>query len=909
MRLYNKFLTGVGITAAVFIVIILLLSNSILLSDYSNIEKNSIIRDVERVNNTINSEVENISAFVKDYSTWDDSYVFSNNQNEEFISSNFRSYASSFRKFRVNFMIYTDKEGKVILSKGFNLNTDKEGLLSQNIENEILLKVKQISIMKQSKSIAGVIEINNTPTILVTEPITTSDGMKKSGGMIISGRYLDANQISQIGSSLKVNLRIEKNNYGIKNDKDLKWNNNVAVVNINKRSSEGHKVLLDIENKPYYDIKINVIREIYGQAIKSITYFVIIIILLSFIFFGIALIYLNKVVASRIMKMNKIIHTISDTKDLTIKMKSHGNDEIATLATGFNDMLDELTKSSDKIEIGKNRYYSLITNMMNCFSYNKILFNEEGIPIDFIILEGNSALFEYMELERENIIGKKMSVFMGDDKLTMNILNTFSEVAMSGVQRKIDEVYFENAKRWLTATAYSIEEGYFALMFSDITEKKNIERENLELANRDVLTGLPNRKLIMENINVTIDKRKNDGGKFAILFIDLDNFKRVNDSLGHYVGDILIQKVGARFKNTISSAEVVSRIGGDEFIILQDNINSDGEAESLAIRIKNVLKESFVYMGNELYTTASIGISIYPSDGEDISSLMKNSDIAMYEAKKNGGNCYRVYSGNMNKCGLTNLILENNLYRALERKEMILYYQAITNVQNKRIIGFEALIRWNRDDKIIPPSDFIPMAENNGYIIELGEWVIREACRQCSEWRNAGMEIYVTANITFKQLEQTDFVDIVSNALVETKMDPKYLVLEITENALMQNVDLTIKTLNKIKNLGVSIALDDFGTGYSSLSYVNRLPVDFLKIDRSLVMDIAVNTQNIAIIKAIIAMADSLNIKVVVEGVEEIEQFIILQKLNCYSIQGYLISKPIPAYDIKNLMERKINLP
>jgi len=314
-------------------------------------------------------------------------------------------------------------------------------------------------------------------------------------------------------------------------------------------------------------------------------------------------------------------------------------------------------------------------------------------------------------------------------------------------------------------------------------------------------------------------------------------------------------------------------------------------------------------MNNELYTTASIGISIYPDDGEDICSLMKNSDIAMYEAKKNGGNCYRVYSGNMNEAGLTNLILESNLYKSLGKKEMVVYYQAITHVQRKKIIGFEALVRWNHDNKIIQPSDFIPMAENNGYIIELGQWVLREACRQCSEWINSGMEIYVTVNITFKQLEQSDFVDIVSNALKDVNMDPKYLVLEITENSAMQNVDLTIKTLNMIKKFGVSIALDDFGTGYSSLSYVNRLPVDIIKIDKSLIDNINQDIQNIEIIKAIIAMAQSLNIKVVVEGVEDMQQFVILKKLDSYAIQGYLISKPIPAKDVKNLIYKKINLP
>ncbi|MBU3128048.1 EAL domain-containing protein [Clostridium tagluense] len=779
MKLYNKFLSGVCFVAVVFITIILFLSNSILLSDYEKIEENSIIKNVERVNNSINIEVDSISDFVQDYSTWDDTYTFSEDNNEQYISSNF-SNLSSLRKFGINFMIYKDQEGKTILSKGFNLNTDKEEVLLKKIESEIILKAKKLSIIKHSESVSGLSEINNTPTIIVTEPITTSDGRKKSGGLIIVGRYLDTKQISQIGSSVKVNLSIEKYNETLEFNKDINWKNNVAIKNINKKYAIGYKILSDIEGNPYLVIKINTIREIYRQATRSITYFVIIVILISLIFLGIALFYLNKVVARKIMKMNTIIHKISDTKDLTLRMKADGNDEIASLASGFNDMLDELKKYSD---------------------------------------------------------------------------------------------------------------------------------QNLELANKDTLTGLPNRKMIIDNIKTTIDKRKNNGGKFAVLFIDLDDFKKVNDSLGHDAGDFLIQRVCVRFKNVISSTDVAARIGGDEFIILQNDINSVGQAENLALHIKNVLKESFVYMGNELYTAASIGISIYPDDGEDIVSLMKNSDIAMYEAKKNGGNCYRVYSGNMNKAGLSNLILESNLYKSLEKKEMLLYYQAITHVQSKCIIGFEALIRWKHDGKIIHPLDFIPMAENNGYIIELGEWVIREACRQCSEWHKSGMKIYVTVNITFKQIEQSNFVDIVSNALKEANMDSKYLVLEITENAAMQNVDLTIKTLKKIKNLGVSIALDDFGTGYSSLSYVNNLPVDILKIDRSLIINIAEGTQNIAIIKAIIAMAQSINIKVVVEGVEDIEQFIILKELKSYAIQGYLISKPIPAKEIKSLVERKINLP
>ena len=909
MKLYNKFLSVVCLSAAIFIIIILFLSNSILLGDFAKIEENNIIENMERIHNAMNREVDDINDFVQDYSTWDDTYIFSNNKNEEYISSNFSNFAS-FKEFKINFMIYIDKEGKVILSKGFNLNADKEELLSEKLEGEIILKVKRLLIMKDSESIKGVTEINNTPTMLISEPIITTNGRKASGGIIIAGRYLDAKQISQIASSVKVNLSVEKYSKTLGLNKDIKWVNNVAIENIDKNAAIGYKILPDIENNPYLVIKTNIIREIYKQARKSIIYFVIFIILISLFFLSMALIYLDKMVAKRIMKMNIIIDNISDTKDLTMRMKVDGNDEIAFVAAGFNNMLDELGESSDKIEISKNKYYSLISNMISCFSYNKVIFNNKGIPIDLIILDGNNALYEYIELTREKVIGRKISDFMDIDKIDIKIFNAFVDVAMSSGQKKIDEVYFEESGRWFTAASYSIEEGYFALMFSDITEKKRVEQKNLELANQDMLTGLPNRKMIMENISLTIDKKKNHGGKFAVLFIDLDNFKKVNDSLGHDTGDALIQNVGARFKNVISSTDIVARIGGDEFIILQNNIiNSAAEAENLALRIKNILKESFIHRGNELYTAASIGISIYPDDGFDISSLMKNSDIAMYEAKKNGGNGYKLYSENMNKAGLSNLILESNLYKALEKKEMLLYYQPITHVQIKIIIGFEALIRWNHDKKIIPPLDFIPMAENNGYIIELGEWAIREACNQCRQWHNSGMKIYITVNITFKQLEQHDFVDIVSNALKEANMDSKYLVLEITENDAMQNVDLTIKTLNKIKNLGVSIALDDFGTGYSSLSYVNRLPVDILKIDRSLIINIAEGTQNIAIIKAIIAMADSLNIKVVVEGVEDIEQFIILKKLKSYAVQGYLISKPIPADEIEKLIEKNIKLP
>ena len=908
MKLYNKVLSIVGILALIFIISILFLSNKILVNEFVKIEDSSIISNMERVNNAMNEEVNNLSGFVNDYSAWDDSYNFSKDKNEEYITSNFSGY-TTFQKMRINFIIYTDKDGKVILSKGFNLNLNKEELPSQELQTEIKLKVKNLTLMKHSESIKGITEINNTPTIFIIEPITTSDGIKSSGGHMIAGRYIDKQQILNLSSRVKVNLNVEKYNKNIKQDKNIKWDNNAGVEDTNKNSAVGYKILPDIENNPYLVIKIDIIRQVYNQATKSVIYFVIVFTLISLSLAGIALIYFNKIVAKRITKMKLIIDNSGSKKNTTMRMKAEGNDEIASLAAGFNNLQDELFESSDKIEISQNKYYSLISNMISCFLYSKVVVDQKGVTIDFIILDCNNALCEYIHFKREEIVGRKISEFIDFSKIDMDAFNEFVEVAELAGCKKVDEVFFQNAKRWILATAYSIEKGYFALMFNDITEKKKTEQKNLELANKDMLTGLPNRKMIMDKINAIIDINKIAGGKFAILFIDLDNFKKVNDSLGHDVGDILIQNVGARLKSIIAPTDVVARIGGDEFIILQDGIDSKGETEDLAESIGNVLKASFRYIDNEIYIAASIGISIYPDDGVNISSLMKNSDIAMYETKKNGGNSYRLYSANMDKTGVTNLILESNLYKALENNEMILYYQAITHVESESIIGFEALIRWNHNDKLVSPIDFIPMAENNGYIIELGEWVLREACKQCSDWHKNGINTYITVNITFKQLEQDNFVDIVCSALKDAELKSNYLVLEITENMAMHNVDLTIDMLNRIKNLGVSIALDDFGTGYSSLSYVNRLPIDIIKIDRSLIISIVECMENIEIIKAIIAMAISLNIKVIVEGVEKVEQYIILKKLETYAIQGYLISKPLPATDVKPLIEGKLDLP
>lgn len=425
------------------------------------------------------------------------------------------------------------------------------------------------------------------------------------------------------------------------------------------------------------------------------------------------------------------------------------------------------------------------------------------------------------------------------------------------------------------------------------------ESKLLQLAYYDTLTGLSNRKSIMENIKLMLKENKT---KLALFFIDLDSFKNINDSLGHNAGDYILEKVADKLQSVIAKNCLLGRLGGDEFIIVQNNLSFAYETEELAEKICDVLKPPIDYEDHEIYVGCSIGISFYPNDGNDLPTLMKNADSAMYAAKNSGGYTYKIYSKNMNSQALTELVMENNLRKALQNNEFILHFQPINNINKLNLIGAEALIRWKFKDKLIYPNDFIPKAKDIGEIVHIDNWVLFNACQQCKKWNEKGYkDIYISVNISFNQLKQQNFLDIVTDALNQAKLSPSYLNLEITEDEAMEDVSLTINTLKNLRELGVNISLDDFGTGYSSLSYVNSLPINTLKIDKSLVRYMDKDTKNLEIIKIIIMMAHSLNLQVVAEGIEIEKHLSLLQKLKCDSIQGYLIGKPVEAAEFENL--------
>ncbi|PUA35607.1 diguanylate cyclase [Paenibacillus elgii] len=445
---------------------------------------------------------------------------------------------------------------------------------------------------------------------------------------------------------------------------------------------------------------------------------------------------------------------------------------------------------------------------------------------------------------------------------------------------------------------------YFVL--TDMRNREFTVRQLTHLAYHDMLTGLPNRQKFQQTVGMSIRKAKLSGRKLSVMFIDLDRFKNVNDTFGHAFGDLLLTEAAERLKSWLQADDSVSRQGGDEFTVLIKDTSQPHDAEKVAQKIIHLLSQPFAIDGHELRVGCSIGIAMYPQDGEDPITLMKNADTAMYRAKELGKNGYQFYKAEMNDTVIQKLVMEEWLNKALEQEEFVLYYQPQVDIFTTRMNGMEALIRWNHPRLgFISPGEFIPLAEETGLIIPIGQWVLRTACKQNKAWQLAGFPpLKMAVNISPIQFHQHDFVQVVLDALQESGLEPRYLELEITEGIAMYHVDQVIQKLQTLRELGVHISMDDFGTGYSSLNYLKKFPIDKLKIAQQFVRDITVDPDDAAIVQAIMAMALSLKLNVIAEGVETEEQLSFLLDIKCREIQGYIYSKPVPANEFIDLMLR-----
>jgi len=439
-------------------------------------------------------------------------------------------------------------------------------------------------------------------------------------------------------------------------------------------------------------------------------------------------------------------------------------------------------------------------------------------------------------------------------------------------------------------------------------DRKRAEDTVERQAHYDLLTNLPNRTTFRDRLTVALAQAGRNRKMLAVLFVDLDRFKTIVDTLGHTIGDQVLRGVAERLGASLEEGDTLARMGGDEFVILLPQINRADRAVRVAQRIIEAIKPPFHFDRNELHITMSIGITLFPYDGEDADTLLKNADTALYRAKEQGRNNYQLYTPAMNARAFERLALENSLRRAVERKEFLMYYQPQIDVRTQTIVGAEALLRWQHPDLgIVYPSEFISIAEETGLITQLGEWVLRTACMQNKVWQKAGLPpITVAVNLSARQFQQQDLVENVARILKETGLDARWLEMEITEGIAMQNADYTNVLLRGLKEMGVRVALDDFGTGYSSLNYLKKFPIDTLKIDQSFVRDLTTDANDAAIANAVIVLAHSLKLKVIAEGVETRQQEAFLLEHHCDLIQGFLFSSPLPAAAFEVLIRQHL---
>ncbi|HEY5556970.1 EAL domain-containing protein [Acetobacterium sp.] len=526
-----------------------------------------------------------------------------------------------------------------------------------------------------------------------------------------------------------------------------------------------------------------------------------------------------------------------------------------------------------------------------------------------IILSVNPETQKLLGYNQKELVGEPLErIFFSDSQSNnANISELLNTCPVRGVEASI--ISKNGVKIPIILSISECEDNYdtrigFVLASKDVTEYKNAEKKIQYLATHDSLTGLPNRLLFTQLLHHAIQSAKRHKQQLAVFFIDLDRFKIINDTKGHAAGDQLLQEIATRYKHSLRASDVVSRQGGDEFVILIEDVHKLGDLELVAANILASTLKPVVLLDDECRVTASIGISLYPKDGDDEQSLMKNADIAMYYAKEEGKNNFQFYSKDIQSQSTGRLAIETNLRYALERNELYLHYQAKTDVKTGIITGVEALLRWQSPILgAVTPTQLIPVAEATGMIIPIGKWVLKTACAQNVAWQKEGLPaVCMAVNLSLRQIADDNLIDDIKAALNDSGLAANLLELEITESTIMSNPTRMLAVLVKIKSLGVRLSIDDFGTGYSSLSKLKHFPIDTLKIDRSFVRNIPENAEDKAITHAIIAMGRNLGLTVIAEGVETVEQLNFLKEQSCDEMQGYFFSKPIEPERFADLL-------
>jgi diguanylate cyclase (GGDEF)-like protein len=807
MKLRNKILLAISLVWLSFMIIAYGISRNVILKSYLNLEQEHANRNLARVDDALDQISYSLYTFTADWSHWDDLYLYVQGKNPDFVANNLKlpAYLNS----SINLLTYWDTKGNLLV--GTAIDTEKKKLTEYPQDLDQYIYPGSL-LLKNKQETRGLIALNNKIMLIASSSITDGNKHKRPLGTTVAGRYLSNELIKKISQITKVDVELYTLNeitlsprLSRAYDKISQAQQNHYIDLTTKRNLESYSLLRDINGKPIAMLRISSFRAIYLAGLETIQDYLAGFTIVCIIFSLIMLWLLHHLMLRRLENLDKEIAHINTKQATQLRVTAEGNDELASVATEINSLMDMVQDSQNKLE------------------------------------------------ER--------------------------------IQQRTIELQTTNTK-----------------LEQEISDRKSVEKELvvkkehlLRLAHYDSLTGLPNRVFFNEILNKALNHSTRQHKMLAVLFIDLDRFKNINDEYGHPIGDQVLREIAVRFSSAIRAGDILSRLGGDEFIILLNDIAHPKFASPVAEKLLQACARPIIIAAHEFFLSASIGICVFPNDGTALEDLQRNADIAMYKAKRSGGGIFQYFTKDMDVQAHEHIQLEAALRKAIKENLFTLCYQPKINLLDGTITGVEALIRW--EDPIlgsISPAKFIPLAEETGLIMQIGEWALREACLANKRWQQQSYQpITVAVNLSPKQFRHQDISQLVASILQETGLAPEYLELEITETAVMDNVENAISKLNDIKKMGVAISLDDFGTGYTSISYLKQFPISIIKIDQSFVKGIPHNQNDKAITSAVIAMAHNLGLKVVAEGVETTEQLEYLAEHYCDMVQGYFLSRPL----------------
>lgn len=931
LTLRRKTIQVIGLTLLALIAVLYIASSQILLDGFAQVEEGYARESVARVMDAVADDITKLDTITSDWAGWDDTYAFVQDGNAAYIKSTLNN--ETLADIKLSLVAYLRPSGQICYGTGFDLKTGKKIPLPASFRSYLAPGSILLQHPTLTSSHNGLVLLPEGVLVVASRPILKSDKTGPVRGTLIQGRYLDEAELQRLAELTHFPLTLEPFNgkslpadfQAARRDLSANYNLNaegtpdtkpITLLPLDHAHLCGYAVLRDVNDKPALLLRVDLPRAIYQQGWRSLGYLMFSLLTAGLVFGLVALLLLERQVLTRLTYLSEEVGQVRASGSLAQRVHVPGQDELAALGSDINGMLAALEQAQRRQEESEQRLSRIVET------------NADGI-----LIVDNAGRITFANAAAERIFGMRR----GDLTQRYYDEETWSITATGGQQLPAGElphlrvaetgapvygvehtILHPSARRvMLSVNAAPLRDtaGEMAgtvLSITDITSRKALEERLLQLAYRDPLTNLANRTLFLDRLEHAWARAKRNQSGVAVLFIDLDNFKFVNDSLGHAAGDELLVAVAGRLRSCLRAGDTASRFGGDEFTLLLDNVTLPEQAIPAAERVLKALVEPFSIGGHEVFTPPSIGVAV-ADRGEgslmlEPSDLLRFADAAMYQAKTNGKARYEIYEASMGDSALQRLELESALRRSIEHNELVLYYQPQMVLETGLILGFEALVRWAHPAwGLVPPLDFIPLAEETGLILPIGEWVLREACRQGLAWKKeypATTPLSMCVNLSVRQLREPTLVQQIERVLQETGFDPQHLVLEVTESMMMTNVEANIKTLYAIKELGVGLAIDDFGTGFSSLAYLQSFPMDYLKIDRKFVLGLSQkDSGGLAIVEKTINLAQTLGLKTIVEGVETAEVAALLRQMGSDLAQGYYFSKPLPAPELEPFIQ------